>query len=351
MRRLTDTTDFFELVQAQTDLFVESHPTDQIRYNFDGLGSIRCIHGSRQIRDLLGRASQHLSTRAPKGPDDSTFYYLDEKTSGFELPKSTWTAQDIGPQGIIQNLDSEAHRAVWQFGSNVLYLFDRIQGWGLFWTRDATKLPHWELSFPLRYPITWSFEKKEALMVHASAVGNQNGAVMIVGKSGSGKSTTSLSGLSSGMDFYGDDYILVQLSEAAATVHSLFNAVKVDQKKLPQLGLNNLDSYLLGGDNNETKRVTYLNPAKSKQLKNNSPLKALIFPCITQEPSPSMHPISAVEMLRESAPSTLFQIPCDRISVFQKMSRLVHLLPSFRFHLTPDLKKNATFLDQFVSDL
>lgn len=342
---------FLHTVFERAEQFFQNRPQTSHVYRFGDLGTITCHYGSVTLAERLSRACVHLPQSITGTAEKSLeFFCLDAATAGFELPAWPWRTEELGPQGVITPLYDHDQKAVWQFGSDVLYLFDRTRNRALFWTHDAASLPYWELSFPLRYPVTWGFEESDALLVHAGAVGNATGAVLLVGKSGSGKSTTSLSCLREGMDFLGDDYVLVDTARPPRVL-SLFSSAKAAPEVLATLGRDRpLQSYPLGAGEAETKEVAFLDQTNDPRLVPERPLKALLKPVVARAASPALHPISAATMLRECAPSTLFQLPCDRPRAFRKLHHLAAQLPSFRFELSDDLSANARFLDQWLKE-
>ena len=57
---------------------------------------------------------------------------------------------------------------------------------------DASRLPPWERACPLRALLTWWAAPERLLMAHGAAVGSGEGALLLAGPGGSGKSTTAL---------------------------------------------------------------------------------------------------------------------------------------------------------------
>lgn len=342
---------FFDQVASSIRRFCEEQTPIRRSFVFGSLGSIQCVYGSQNSADRLFRACSHIASEDIADPD-ITFYFLDEQSAGFNLPELPWDLTQIGVQGVIDDLSTGDLKAVWQFGSDVLYLYHRIEKWGLFWTHDVSKLPHWELSFPLRYPVTWMFEERNALMVHAGAVGTRKGAVLLVGKSGSGKSTTSISALQHGMQFLGDDYVLAS-TPPSPRVYSLFSAVKASSRTLAELKSDGstLTQYPLGTTEETEKRVTYLEDYFGRQIVSDLPLIAMIHPVIANQHAPEMTTTTAGKMLKTCAPSTIFQIPCDRPRAFNKLRLISESLPCFEFRLCPDLNRNAAFLEDWIDNI
>src|SRR2546429_207421 len=60
----------------------------------------------------------------------------------------------------------------------------------------------------------------------ASTVGDERGAVLLAGAGGAGKTTTTVACLLDGLQFVGDNYVLLS-QEAAPTVHGIYHNVKL----------------------------------------------------------------------------------------------------------------------------
>ena len=71
-------------------------------------------------------------------------------------------------------------------------------------------------------------------MVHAAAVGDESGGVLLVGRGGSGKSTTALSCLGTQVGYLADDYCLVEMVEGPR-VHSLYTSGKANRGSIARL--------------------------------------------------------------------------------------------------------------------
>ena len=62
---------------------------------------------------------------------------------------------------------------------------------------------------------------------HAAAVGQMGSGALLVGKGGSGKSTSALGSLASGWRYIGDDYCLLALN-GIPQIHSLCTSAKLN---------------------------------------------------------------------------------------------------------------------------
>lgn len=345
-----EVTAFFEKIRESLKCYSNKSELIQRSVHFgNSIHPINAHFGSEPLYQQLVRAWQHLPQYLSFEKEALDLYFLDEATTDYELPPLPFNLKEVGLQGIFPAYFNESEKAVWQFGSRVLYIYDRDRKYCLFWTKDVRELPNWELSFPLRYPVMWGSEPTDAIMLHAAAVGNQNGAALLVGKSGSGKSTTSLSALASGMKFLGEDYVLVNAGENIE-VYSLFCSAKARSSTFEQLGINSGQTVPLNIEEN-SRRLTYLDENYANQLVDKLPVRTLLLPSVDHSEQPHFSPMTTGELLTALAPSCMFQIPCNRPAALKKITQMVKRLPCYRFHLSTDFHKNADCLDQFLLKL
>src|SRR5262249_11008520 len=154
---------------------------------------------------------------------------------------------------------SRRFRSAWLWGEYALNLFDSSTATGIYWTPTPAPLPDWVKASPLRCLLHWWAQSRGCQLVHAAAVGDERGAVLITGKSGIGKSTTALACLEQGLSYLGDDLVLLQL-DPAPWVHSLYATAKVHRHQLARLPrLAALEGG--GGSTPDGKAVLFLHPA------------------------------------------------------------------------------------------
>ena len=97
--------------------------------------------------------------------------------------------------------------------------------------------------------------------MHAGAIGTDGGAVLVVGRGGRGKSTTTLAGLGAGLKYVGDDYVAVETKDRPL-VHSIYNAGKLEPHHLERFPVlrehATIDPPGLDGDFEQPKAVVYV---------------------------------------------------------------------------------------------
>jgi hypothetical protein len=120
---------------------------------------------------------------------------------------------------------------------NCTWILDGSRSLAIRWVERLDDLPLWEQINPLRAAGRWWSVQHHASMVHCGAVGDDRGAVLLVGDAGAGKSTTSLACLGSSLDVIGDDFCFVESDPTGneSYVHPTYRLAKLDERGLAML--------------------------------------------------------------------------------------------------------------------
>ncbi len=202
-----------------------------------------------------------------------------------------------------------------------LFLVDRGAGRALVFYDRPSAVPTWDLCAPFRIPLGFLLPRFGYHLVHGAAVHTDQGGCLLVGKGGSGKSSTALVGLSpdSRLGFLGEDYLLVE--EATATVHPFYRSLKVDARgleRMPWLA----DFETMGEQDQKSCRLV-----PREMLTAYSRMRVLLWP--DRESLTPFAPISRGTALRKFAPSSLFQNPNAGPEDFRALVSLCRSLESF----------------------
>jgi hypothetical protein len=96
----------------------------------------------------------------------------------------------------------------------------------LSWIDDVAHEPPYVRFRPLAEIFSAWFPTQGMVLLHAAAVGDRHGAVLLVGNGGSGKSTTAVSCSQAGIGFLADDFCLLEPGPTPR-VHSLYRSAKL----------------------------------------------------------------------------------------------------------------------------
>ncbi len=296
-----------------------------------GDSTIALRFAGKALQPIVTPALEHLSSlhHAP----DLRIELADRSSLGETLPRPT-SATSV-PLANLSYTDGEIS-AVVQRDLNTLNLFDAKNNHGYFWANDVASLPWYEAGFPLRLMFHLWFRRREQFFVHAAAVGNENGAALIVGKGGSGKSTTALACLEAGLAYLGDDYSLVK-AEPEPRVWSLYCSAKVTDETLvrfPQLA-----RFLKRRGTDVEKHLLFFDQKIS--MKKSLPVRAVLWPRITGRVESKLIPASAATLLLALAPSSILQLPGAGAADFQMLAKLLCRVPTYILEAGTDMAKLA----------
>jgi hypothetical protein len=286
--------------------------------------------GSAMVPHVLP-ALQHLEVGSD-GDCELRIAVWDSASTGVELPEPPWDAGALASRCEIVGLESSAELEIaYQPGSGVLTMLDGEGATAMIWIDDSGSCPYWEAAAPLRSLLHWWCAKHDQQLVHGAAVGLDEGAILLTGKGGSGKSTTALQALTEGMQYLGDDYVVCELLEGRAKVHSLYNTAKVDRaalRRLPQLAAKISDPPA-----EQEQAVLFANHSYAGQLTRSADLKVILVPKVTGELDSRLYPLKPSQAFLALAPTTVFQLPGAGQDTTAFLRRLVSTLPSFMLEL------------------
>ena len=311
----------------------------------------------------LSRAFAHLELAEPTASPDLVVDLWDSAT-GAQPPPLPDTRDEEAP-GAFFYFSNEQLRAGFQLGTSgdarVLAVYPdaptpalSVLEWGArrgwYWVAESGRIPYWEQATPLVYLLDWWLRERDMQMLHAGAVGSPAGGVVLVGKSGSGKSTAALSSLDSDLFYAGDDYVGVSLGDKPM-IHSFYSSGKLMQnhvERLPFLldALANTDRLAV------EKAVVYVNERWPARMSAGFPLRALLVPRVTaglveariSEASPG-------DAFRALAPSTVFQMHTQGQDSLLRARRLLEKVPSYVLELGSDMASIPRTISQLVATL
>jgi hypothetical protein len=221
-------------------------------------------------------------------------------------------------------------------------------GRGLFWVRDAAELPYYERGAPLRNLLHWWMGVRVRVFIHAAAVGITSGAVLIVGRGGSGKSTTALSGLAFGLRYVSDDYCVISLADGPI-VHNVYSTAKLTRdssNRFPELDAALGKTDVVEGE----KRLLFLNSDSTLHLTPELPVCAVMVPEVVEgQIQTEVVPSTRARALTALAPSSLFQLAGAGDAEFRRCAELVRTVPIVSARLGSDLAGVAEAIQGYLS--
>jgi hypothetical protein len=301
--------------------------------------------GDRHATDL-GLALSHLRHDF-NGEADLTIHVWDGETAGaasnsllasyLQTLYRDWTGS-CGTRGELRGFHSPAVPAFYMPGPDILNLVDLKDKRAFFLKRDASPLPYWEAGSPFRAILHTWLSADGMQFVHGGAVGDRSGGLLLAGRGGSGKSTTTLLCLNDGMLYAGDDYCALDL-RGEAFVHSLYNTAKLmpeDVDRFPNLRDRIWNPQVL--ETRTTDKATFfLGDVMPERMSAGFPIRALLIPRVQAQVETTLTPCGPVAALAAIAPSTVAQLPIAGQVDMERLARLAESVPAYYLNLGSDL--------------
>jgi hypothetical protein len=277
-------------------------------------------------------ALAHLAA-APVGAPALSVHLWDTASTGVTMIPPPWPLDPLGPGGIIPAAAGDGLFASVQPGNGLLQLVDVEAGVAVLWLRDAAELLRHEMAAPLRQIVAAWAEARGLCLTHGGAVARGGGSgILLGGPGGSGKSTCALLALGAGLDYLGDDYVLVD--PARAWVHALYATAKLAPASRARAGA--LAGWFAEEPPPGEKAIAYLAPRLGEQAPRGAQLRALVLPRVGGGVATRVEPLGKAAALRGLAPSTVLQYNGDPARTLTSLRRLVDALPCHRLHLGSD---------------
>ena len=312
--------------------------------------SVALRFASEALRERLAPAFAHLMDAPAEEPPGLTVHLWDSASTGAPPPPRPAVPEDHAP-GALYHVHEPPVRAAYLPGLEALSILDAEAGVAWHWVGDAAEQPYWEQACPIRQILFWWLRSRGYLQVHGASVGTPAGGVLVVGKAGSGKSTTALSSLGSDLLYAGDDYVAVT-AEPEPRVQSLYSSGKLEPDHVHGL-LPNLLPLLSNADRLESeKAVLYVHRHFPRQTTVGFPLSAVLVPRVRAgQRDSAIVETSRAAAFAALAPSTIIQLHTADPSVFSALSKLIERVPCYGLELGSDVTAIPGVIRDFLAGL
>jgi hypothetical protein len=301
------------------------------------------IHGHRVRIRFAGSALvepcttalEHLTVEVGGAPPELTLCAWDSDSTGVLLPPCPWPPEQIAADGMVKGSENDSIRAALQIDIGALSLFDPNRHRAFFRVVNASALPAAERASPLKIILHWWLRGFDMTMIHCAAVGNTLGGALLVGHTGSGKSTSALACLSAGMLYVTDDRCLLSLAPEPRAL-CIYNAAKLwpDQmRRFPSL-MEAAGDHSKGEKDKALLFVQRFSPA---QLAMQLPIRVVLLARIASHPETTLTSTTAIRALHDLVPSTLMYQPGAARDELSAMAELVRRVPCRQINLGSEL--------------
>jgi hypothetical protein len=271
---------------------------------------LRICLASRRLAEVSLRAlAHHVVAEGDAATPDLTIFVLDRDAPGNPL-RDLPLAAPVGGSPASDRVERWCYegplgRGLLHEGFRALFLWNRVHGRAAVWLDEAGELPYHLVALPLLPILSWALAERGLAVVHGAAVATVSGAVLIGGRSGTGKSTAALACLDAGLGFLGDDMCVIEPG-TPPVVHSLFCSAKLDVSDTARFSA--LSPALVRGSGPGWEKAVYLfDRHLAGGVQRCAPLLGVAIP--RRGDAGHATRLSARQGFLAIAPNTVFQLP------------------------------------------
>jgi len=300
------------------------------------------------LQSFVCRAMMHLPqiTQSENGLE---ILVWDQLESGIHLPEPP-NELFVHPNGKKYSQNTFGNYAIIYYENrSIFHLYDLLTNRVIVCVKDKHKLPNYFLAAPF-FEVFKLWSKKVGLhILHAGCIANNTRAILIVGKGGMGKSTTSIQSLIGGLNYLSDDYILVKLDKKPIA-YSLFCSGKLHTKHLENFPTI---SKIAFNKNKEVydKPLMFLNELYRDQIILQSPIKAILSPQLNDQEESFFESQSSFETLKSLAPSTILQLRLGNTNDLKVMADFTKSTQCFKLFLGRNLNGITPVVSKLLKSL
>jgi hypothetical protein len=341
----------FGNMRAEFEAAAAKYPAEvhESFYIFGGR-SVRIRAVGRSLAEHICRPFSHLRTngRVPAAPQLAIDLW-DDETNRDRLIAAT--QNDLGwTEATVESTDD---RFIGQRLPHTFSCLDREANHIIATVAWHDRIFIYERAKPLaRLLLKWHNDQN-VQVIHTGLVARGGKGVLFAGKSGSGKSTSSLACISAGMGYLSEDYVGLECRADGSFVgHSLYSSVFLETNHLARF--TELIPYAIKGrPPHELKSVIVLSQVFPERLERAVPIRALALLRVADTPKSKFRLASKGEALLALGPSSLLQIPNRGLGVlgFNKLAQLVERVPCYWLEVGNDLASIPHRVDEIIAEV
>ena len=296
------------------------------------------------LKSVLADAFEHLAINDEQVPA-LTIRVWDSKEQQIPVPLLDW-----------QRLHANGYRGYAQ-GPYYFHYFDSIgalsflnteENLAYYVVRDAQALPWWVRGSPLQVILGAWLRCRGTQLTHVGAVGDEAKCVLLAGKGGSGKTTTTLSCVLEGLNYLGEDYCLLTPGNCP-TVHSIYQTAKwtpQTRRFYPEY-----ERFVANPASDPSEKSLFfyqdLFPAR---IRVSLPARAIVSLSVGDTETPRMREIDLATTLKNLSFSTVRQLPFFDSSTLALIRQFAQSLPHYAMELGRDRLANVNAIRSILLD-
>jgi hypothetical protein len=238
-------------------------------------------------------------------------------------------------------LDGSRMRVAYFNWLRLLNVYFPDRGRAFYCLAEGTPFPPQQAGSPAIAIFNWWCGSLGRQFVHAAVVGTKQGAVLIAGHGGAGKSTLAFSTLGTPLSYLSDDYCVLAPGSPACAL-ALYNSGKLDETSLRLLP--HLPKPTINAPRTDTeKSIFYLHESFPGAQLLAAPIRAIVLSELSSSET-SLTPVPLREIMPTLGESTLRQLANGGRDEFLRLMRLCQGVPTFRLRHGADFAATRKLL-------
>lgn len=325
-----------EMVQAAEQFFTTSRAA-----HFDarfGPATVRITLPADETELLTALSSTMIpaNTTSP----DFVVSLIDER-HGATRPTIPWPSTAMRRNGVVRVDPNERVDIAFEGITKSVNVLDRRSHSGVVLLKSVRSYLQWAMTCPLRPVLGWIADVLHGELVHAAVIRSGDVGIAIIGPSGLGKSTLSISASVFGrFSLVSDDFVLVSETLEA---FPFYRNVRLGEVAVRELGLtfDSAKSSIVFG-----KRILPFGSCPKLRTVDAAKVDCIVLPVRDQDEDVLIAPHGAIlpDMFLHSLAGTLG----GNERSLSRMGELVSSRPGFMMRLSPDWRDNLARLDEIV---
>jgi hypothetical protein len=283
----------------------------------------------------------HTSTHTTQ--DSFRLTVIDDGETGCR-PSLDWPTWWFEPFGIVRpELTGDVKLAL-DIHSQSLCAYDPRSREAVVWFHDIRKIFYWFAATPFRLQLSWFADAFDGEMIHAAAIEVGPSAALLVGPTGAGKSTLTLSAMCEGSRILGDDFSLLD----GISCHPIYRRTKFHDATMSFFdhSIDAIGTVMNAGVLGE-KRIVDTN---DKFLcPTGLPIAAVFVPRIGDRAQVRSIPESRA--VHSTLGPTMMGLLGGSHRTLQRIVSLVRAVPTYEIEVGPNMADNARLLIDTVQEL
>lgn len=296
-----------------------------------------------KLASFITSAFLHLKNNHAFKKPDLTIYIWDIESTNCNLKPMDWRLiQMKGYYGLRQ---SEISLQYFQC-IEALSVINLNINEGLYILKSSD-LPWWVSGSPLQVLLNWWFASRGLQLTHAAAIAKGNSAIILAGRGGSGKSTTTLSCLEQGWNYLSEDYCLLGNVEHPK-VYSVYNSTKLEPNTLKQFPAYKKFIKNPERDTSSEKALLFYQDIFTSQMSIEANVKAIVALTVSNSEKPVIVELDKETALSKLLTSSVIQLPACGKEAHDILKTIVKAIPCYSLQLSTDFKKNVKILENLL---